>query len=99
MSSSFRAFSPSYERLANRMARLQQVPSPHVTGPSRCSSAPKMAAYPISPPMTLYTPPPPRRQAPPTTTPTQPGRVTKNTGLRKYNQRQLKTVMSTTLNQ
>ena len=100
MASSFSAFTPTYERLSNRMARLQQMPSQHNTSYIRSSSTPKLAsAFPLSPPMTLYTPPPSCRQHPPTCASIQVGKVTKNTGLRKYNQRQLKAVMNSTHSQ
>ena len=98
MSTCFQTFTPSYENISNRINRLRHNSASHST-PSIIRNNPQSIPKNINL-FTVETPIQPKRRISPTpiiftddkfldggkTT----GRVTKNVGLKKYNQRQLK---------
>jgi hypothetical protein len=99
--SSFSTFSPSYENISNRMNRLKQHRSAQSLTQIRPNSARKVELNVFSIDPYENTPYQPRRRLSPTnvaftedtitsTGDKYAGRVTKNTGLKKYNQRQLR---------
>lgn len=100
---SFSAFTPTYENIANRMSRLKYTKNSQSITQIRSSSLKKtdLNAYPIDTrPSSPYQP---KRRISPSgqafleqqfasTGEQFAGRVSKNTGIKKYNQRQLKDI-------
>jgi hypothetical protein len=99
MSSAFQAFSPSYENISNRMSRLKH----HSQNQRTCytsSSPPKTKNFfiidaPSKPlPAPKIIPTGASLKEDPFSNGKFTGRINKNVGLKKYNQRQLREVMT-----
>jgi len=100
MSTRFQTFNPSYENISNRITRLRHNSANNTT--SSFSTKTHSISKNINP-FTVETPAQSKRKVSPTPALLTEdkylesgkftGRVTKNVGLKKYNQRQLKEVM------
>lgn len=98
MASHFQAFSPSYENISNRMSRLRHSSQNHYKSYAPSQSPPKsihMFALDSKPTFNHRPSPTMLNLKEETFTGGKfTGRVTKNVGLKKYNQRQIKEVMT-----
>ena len=96
--SHFQAFSPSYENISNRVSRLRYSSQNHYKTYAPSQSPPKsIALFATETQPVHYLRPTPSALnlcEETLTTGRFTGRVTKNTGLKKYNQRQIKEVMT-----